>query len=456
MKWQHLTAGLVSLIGAMTPVIPLHAETKNVLIIVADDMGSDIVPGFGFNKTSKPPMPNVTALANAGVKFTNAWASPLCSPTRACMLTGRHSFRTGVGYAIGGNTDDPGIPTSEPTIAKGVKSAKSLATAAFGKWHLSDANNGGADNPINMGFNYYAGSLIGALNVDNSRNNYTKWTKTINTTSLAETVSTSSTYATTDTATEALNWITARGTNPWLAWVAFNAPHTPNHKPNNSLHSYDSLSGTSSDIRNNPRPYFEAMCEALDTEIGRLVNGISADVKAKTLIIFIGDNGTYSQVKNSGYRSSKGSLYEGGIRVPLILSGADVVSPGRNVSTVVSHVDVYSTVLRSLGIDPATVSNGATIDSVSMRPYITSSTASAQRTWTFTELFSEDTSLTNTGEAIRNSRYKLIRFTNGNEEFYDLQNDTQEATNLLLNTLSSDAQSNYNTLSSQLNSLGNS
>src|SRR6185295_15070846 len=135
--------------------------------------------------------------------------------------------------------------------------------AQFGKWHLAL----GPNSPRTVGgWTNFAGGIPGAVS------SYTNWSKTINGTTTANYTN----YATSDVVDDAVNWITGRGTNAWFAWVAFNAPHTPLHKPPTNLAPhYASLSGTTPDINNNPVNYFNAMIEAMDTEIGRLLTAVN-------------------------------------------------------------------------------------------------------------------------------------------------------------------------------------
>src|SRR4029079_9864202 len=126
------------------------------------------------------------------------------------------------------------------------------------------------------------------------------------------------------------------------------------------------LSGTTQDINQHPRPYFEAMVEAMDTEMGRLLAAVN---RTNTHIIFLGDNGTAGQVVQPPFPSTraKDTLYEGGTHVPFIISGPGVVSPGRTNSTMVNMVDVFATILELAGINvSATIPAGVTIDSQSL------------------------------------------------------------------------------------------
>lgn len=406
------------------------ASPPNVLLIIADDYGADSSSLYNTNAAAVlPPTPNLVALAQNGVLFRNAYANPVCSPTRACVITGRHGFRTGIGDVIAG-AGSATLTAGDFTLPEAFAANNTLGyqLAQFGKWHLVN----GPNSPGTIGgWPHFAGSLIGAIT------SYTNWNKTVNGTS-----STSTNYATTDIVNDAVAWIQARGSNPWFAWVAFNAPHSPLHKPPNALcPHYTSLSGAQGDINANPRSYFAAMIEALDTEIGRLLAAVNL---TNTHVIFMGDNGTMGNVIQPPYSSARGknTLYESGIRVPFIVAGPSVVNPGRTNDTLIHAVDVFSTILDMATIDvAATIPTNLTIDSRSLRPILEDTSSPARHV--YAEVFNESSPDSNDGRALRNAQFKLIQFQDGREEFYDLMTDPYEATNLLSRSLTSLEQANY-------------
>lgn len=280
---------------------------RNVLLIIADDLGKDYC-GFYTDHKDTVTMPNIRALAAAGVTFNNAWANPLCSPTRAGILTGRYSFRTGVGTVI----DSPGsaeLDTAELTIPRVLKKYADYAAATVGKWHLHTTTPASRIYPNLMGYDYYAGNFLGALP------DYFAWNKIENGTSKG----TITTYATTETVNDAINWL-GQQTKPWFLWVGFNAPHAPYHLPPQELHTVTGLSGTQMDINRNPEKYFKAMAQAMDTEIGRLLVWLKTNNHFdSTDIIFIGDNGTaqrVGQIADTG--RSKGTIYQYGDRKSVV------------------------------------------------------------------------------------------------------------------------------------------
>jgi arylsulfatase B len=248
---------------------------------------------------------------------------------------------------------------------------------------------------------------------------------------------------------DAIAWIGARGTQPWFVWLALNAPHTPLHKPPNALHSYDALPGTTPHINNNPRLYYEAALEAADTELGRLLAAVD---RAKTDIILIGDNGTPPNTIQAPHPSShaKDTLYEGGIRVPFLINGPSVVRPGRTSDSPVQAVDLFATILELAGISPAAVvPSGVITDSRSLLPLIADQAESEAR-YAYAELFGSSIQSVEGGQALRNGQFKLIRFVDRHEEFYDLAADPAETNNLLTIGLSGAPLANYYALKLRL------
>ena len=419
--------------------ISVACASRNVLLIVADDYGVDSLSLYNTNPAaSLPPTPNINALAQRGVLFRHAYGQPVCSPSRCAMLTGRYAFRTGVMQVVEGPTD-PGVQTNEFALPEviGLNLQLGYACASIGKWHLG----GAATGPnIAGGWPHFSGALGGALQ------SYTSWTKTVDGRSTAN----YSVYATTDNVNDALSWIQQRGTNRWFLWLAFNAGHTPYHKPPNNLHSYDSLSGTQADITANPRPYYEAMIEAMDTEIGRLLSQIDTN---QTAVLFLGDNGTPGRVIQPPFSSARGkdTLYEGGVNVPLIVAGPDIANPGRSGDAVVHCVDLYATILELIG---APLPRVLPTDSRSLVPIL------LNQPFAPTEqavLMENETSgpVGQSGRAVRYGDFKLIQPTGAAEEFYDLASDPLEATNLLNGALTAEQQSMLDLLRAKLNSWRN-
>ncbi len=284
---------------------------RNVLLIIADDLGTDY---FGFNEDHQDTVdvPNIRALLKKGVRFKNATSNPFCSSTRSGILTGRYSFRTGVGGVVGGQGGSNPLDTSEITIPRMLKKYNSnMMKANIGKWHLHQPNPvSNLQYPNKMGYDHFEGPFIGQLP------SFTNWTKYTNGVSSNVTA-----YATTENVNNAISWIKSKTTNkPFFLWLAFNSPHEPLHLPPSGLHNYTSLSGTGQDIAAKPKSYFKAMIQSLDHEIGRLFDSLKKmNQFDSTDIIFIGDNGnTPRTAQIADLTKAKGTVYQYGIHIPLL------------------------------------------------------------------------------------------------------------------------------------------
>lgn len=434
---------LIHLIFICCLATAAQAQQRNVVLIIADDLGTDYL-GFYGNQRDTVAMPNIRALLAKGVRFQNAWSNPLCSPTRAGILTGRYSFRTGVGTALGGTNGAPALSLTEKTLPQLLKTFQpNIAKANIGKWHLHGTQPASLMSPNQLGYDHFAGLFIGTLP------NYFNWSKITN-----GVTSTITTYATTENVNDAIAWTSAQ-TNPFFLWFAPSSPHTPFHLPPAGLHSYTTLSGTAQDITQNPRAYFKASVEALDAEIGRLFASLKAQGKFdNTDFIFVGDNGDTQQVSQSTPANrSKGTIYQGGIRVPLIISGPSVVNPGRVSNALVNTVDLFSTILELFGYANwnSQIEPDKPVDTRSMLP-ILKNTSTGERRWAFTEGFKPVTDALD-GKTMRNVDYKLLRFDNGAEAFYNLTLDPTESNNLLNGTLTAEQRQNYIFLCNEMRNL---
>ncbi|MGJ8632871.1 MAG: sulfatase-like hydrolase/transferase [Luteolibacter sp.] len=423
---------------------------RNILLLILDDWGIDSSPVD--NSTAEnpaatfPDMPHLQALAASGIRFTNAYAQPLCSPTRASIITGRNPTRHGVG--------DPTLAgsfaASELTLPEIFTAQSSAyALASFGKWHLG----GGTDGPSTLGgWPEFRGIISGGVQ------DYYSWDKTIN-----GTTTVSTTYTTTDQVNDTVDFITAQGINPWFAWVAFNAPHAPFHNPPASLHSYSSYPVDTDNEITTPadrRPAYEASLQALDTEIGRLLASVDLST---TNIILIGDNGTPGQVIQDPYSNdhSKGSLYEGGVHVPLVITGPDVSLTGTS-SRLVHCVDLFSTILELAKIDvPTATSSVDVIDSQSLLPILKGRDTATR--YIISETFTDPATAAD-GRTIISAahpEYKLIVFGDPSTatdtptyEMYRISTDENEQTPLTIPPALGDAHyTAYQTLIAKENEL---
>lgn len=420
-----------------------QSKPANILVLLADDLGVDNVAVYGEG-TNPPPTPNIDALAARGVLFRNAWANPYCSPTRACLHTGRYAFRTFVGAVP---TNNGGLlHPEELTLPEALdRTGTGYAHALIGKWHLGKAH-GGDLAPNRAGWSHYSGNLDGTIR-------YYWWRHTVNGVS-----GPSSVYATTQTVDDALAWIGTQ-TKPWLCFVSFNAPHSPFHKPPEGLHTQRLLGKKPA---TSPRAFFRAMVQAMDTEIGRLLRSLGAEL-ANTDVVFMGDNGTSGSVTVPPFRTDhgKGTPYEGGVNVPLIVAGPSVQDPGREHGALVAAVDIFPTIAELAGADVDRLAPPwVALDGVSLAPYLHDANQAPLRRTVMAEYFRGPTWAASQGNgfaAIRDARFKLIRWYNvgdaRDEELYDLLTDPFESRDLLARALQPDAQASYLALRDELDEL---
>ncbi len=399
--------------SVVLPVInSLPVAEPNILLIIADDMGLDATPGYseGFLKANMPVLSHLQA---NGVTFEQFWTYPVCSPTRATLLTGRYGHRTGVLGVTPARENQ--IPLDEVSLHRLLTEQTGYASALIGKWHLSGVDNGGDNNPNMMGISHFSGYTAGG--------SAPYWDIPLNTNGVTET---RSEYTTTLFTDQAIDWIEGQ-TAPWFAWVAYTAPHTPFHLPTKGLHYTPSLSGTTEDIEANPDAYYRAALEALDTEVGRLLNNVDM---SRTIVIFLGDNGTPAQVAQNpfGRGTAKGTVYQGGAGTPLVIAGPGVLRAGEREDALVNVADLFATVAEISGAGGAVINDG-----FSLKNLLANGTDTG-REYNLTEIEADDAS--DSGWAIRNTQFKLLTFLDGHREFYDLSADPYEGTDLFLGVLS--------------------
>lgn len=420
-----------------------HWVSKNVLVILLDDVGVDQLSVYGMG-SDLPATPNIDRLASGGVLFENVWSNPVCSPTRATLVTGRYVFRNGVGHTVsfGGfplDLDEITLPELLDDVGGGVYSH-----AAFGKWHLGDSSVGGDLAPNLAGFDHFSGVLQNVQNYyiyPKTENGLTMWNLG---------------YQTSDMVDDFLRWEKQQGA-PWMAYMAFNAPHYPWTAPPPNLHTVDLENAPPPSV--DARPYYKAMIEAADHEIGRMLANMQGTLE-DTTIIFLADNGTPPEVVVPPFdnQKAKATLYEGGVRVPMIVAGAAVEQPGRRERALVNSSDLFATIAELSGAGlPSSWPHGYTVDSVSFVPYLLSGSAAPQRDYVFAEIFTPGGfgPYLLEARAVRDERYKLIESSldpdpiYGNR-FFDLWTDPFEQNDLLGQPLSPEQLDAYNRLNRQL------
>jgi arylsulfatase A-like enzyme len=264
---------------------------------------------------------------------------------------------------------DPDFVTLAEVV--GYSPTADWSTSYVGKWHLATyGSHASTLGPEVQGWDWWSGSMANLTD-------YFSWSKVH-----ADGVEfNTSVYATTDNVNDALERVAVMP-EPWLLQVAFNAPHGPIHVPPADLHTNPDLSDSS------PMNDLErADLEAVDTEIGRLLAGLTDDVRARTTVFVLGDNGTPTSVllgESPSPERGKSTLYDGGIRIPLIVSGAHV--EGRGLTETFAHVvDVLPTVAELAGVDLATF--GTAFDGVSLLPTLADPETPSGRTVLYSEKF---------------------------------------------------------------------
>jgi len=382
-------------------------ERPNILLIITDDQGKDASAQYQLSN-DVPDTPALNRLASEGLVYDNFWATPSCTTTRAAVISGKHGVNNGV-PSTPGNLD-PVHDTIQEFLAADISTAD-YRSAVFGKWHIA-GREADLNHPASVGVPHYAGNFQGNLT------SFYSWDLTTN--GSTETVDGYHTTVITDLA---LDWI-GEQTTPWFAWLAYSAPHSPFHLPPRDLHGRE-LSGTEEDIDANTRDYFLASIEAFDAELGRLLDSLPQDVVDNTLIMVMGDNGSpRTVIDRSAYVAAshgKGSLYDGGINVPFVVSGAGVTRSNERETALVSLTDIFATIAESAGSTATQI-----YDSISFRGTFTTP-ADTAREFLYTEYIDDAIA----GWAVRNDRYKLIQTEQHGSELYDLLTDPDEAIELL-------------------------
>lgn len=463
------------------------AARPNILLIISDDIGMDassgMYPGlidgllrqYGPDGHNHPryreiqgrpaSTPNLNALAQAGMKFTQAWVNPFCSPTRASILTGLFAAKTGVlDYTHY-------LTQNHRSFVRDLKEQGGYSTAIFGKWHIAGLDQYPGMKPKEAGFDVFRGNLHGGVDT------YWEWNYQVQDESTppdqwrqqpAPTRSLpgipATTYAPVVKTADAIAWITEQEQRdpdrPWFVWLAHNLAHiTGNQRPNpmavpdlatldepsrREMQACGGTFGSANVGQCSDKALMRAMTNAMDTLIGRVVQAVDA-LDPNTYVIYIGDNGTWMFGANREFIDnlyitrvdrSKGTAYESGAHVPLAIRGPRI--PGGTTSAAPVHgVDLFPTILQLAGLPvPGTVPNRAgdgtvALDGVSLLPVLFEG-AGQVRDPALGYLLTETVNpirqnLRHVGA--RNARFKLV-CANGTSpadcEFYDLADDPLE------------------------------
>ncbi len=381
----------------------------NIIFILIDDMGWTDVACYGskFHET-----PNIDRLARQGMRFTDAYAAcPVCSPTRASILAGQYPARVGITDFIPGHQrpweklkvpqNRLQLPLEAITIPEALKE-QGYATAHIGKWHLG----GQAYFPEHQGFDM-------AIQRGTNRND----------------------KQVTSFTDSAIDFIQASSDKPFFLHLSHNTVHIRLEAPQELIDKYKNKAKPATGVNN---PTYAAMVEHLDNSIGRIIKKLDElNLAKRTIVIFFSDNGGLYQpfggyrgnreavMTNEPLRGEKGTLYEGGIREPLIVRWPGVVKPGTTCSAPVTSVDFYPTFLEIVGAkaDPTHVLDGESILPLLRR----SGTLKRDCVYWHYPHYHHS----RPAGAIRQGDWKLIEFyEDGRLELYNLKRDIAEKNNL--------------------------
>ncbi|MEM7473461.1 MAG: sulfatase-like hydrolase/transferase [Planctomycetota bacterium] len=423
------------------------AQAPNILIILADDMGYGDLGCMGSENLRTTHM---DALANSGVLCKQAYvASPVCSPSRAGLLTGRDPRRFGyegnlnqsaTNYAT--RPELLGLPPGEHTLGDHLRAA-GYATSLIGKWHQGM---GDGFHPQQRGFDYFCGMLGGSHGYfpDPEQNKLER-----NGAPLTEF---SSPYLTDFFTDEALAWLgkhkQTQGEQPWFMFLSYNAPHGPMHATEEDLEQFKHL-------ENPKRRIYAAMMLALDRGVGRVKEFLKdTNQLENTLVVFFSDNGgaTNNASWNGPLSGCKGCLREGGIRVPMIWSWPAKIPAGQVNNYVMSSLDLLPTFMAAANAEPLPLAEARShedkknrtravekfraYDGVNLLPQLTGKANPAPRTL-FWRLQGQ--------ASVRSGDQKLIRLSHRPAQFFNPASDLGEA-----NDLSTTQTQEFNNLFRQL------
>lgn len=330
--------GILSiLIGMAHLFVALAAEKTtppNIILMVADDMGWNDV---GYNE-GVVDTPAIDQLAREGLTLTRFYMHPICSPSRAALMTGRSPARFGVTSPIKRGQTIPADETFMPQMFQ----AAGYQTVMIGKWHLGNADAG--SHPQRRGFDHFYGFLGGAIDYyTHSGPRRRDWQRN------GEAV-TEEGYSTSLFADEAVRLIQRnKADKPLLLYLPFNAPHGPTQAPRALIEKYTKrgIAG-----RGATRA---ASIDAMDQAVGRVLGALEEKGMAEhSLVIFCSDNGAGGRAGASGklqLRAGKGSLYEGGIRVPCVMRWPGTLKAGSKSSALVAVQDLLPTLVAAASID---------------------------------------------------------------------------------------------------------
>jgi arylsulfatase A-like enzyme len=423
-----LVVGLTSLVFGGSVAA---AERPNIVFILIDDLGRNDLGCYGstFHRT-----PNLDQLARDGVKCTDAYAAcPVCSPTRASILTGKYPARLNLTDWLPGRPDRPDqkllrptilqhLPLEEKTIASEMKTA-GYATALIGKWHLG----GEGFEPSRHGFDVN----VGGDQTGTARSYFAPFKDAKGVFMPGLEKAPDGEYLTDRLTVEAEKFIEDNRSKPFFLYLPHYGVHIPLQGKEEMIKAYksDGKPGT----QNNP--IYAAMVESVDQGVGRIVKKLDElKLTEKTLVICSSDNGGLCTLEgpntpptiNAPLREGKGYLYEGGIRVPLLMKWPSVIKPGSVNASPISSIDFFPTFLELCG-----VSSKVQVDGVSLTPVIRDN-ATLKREALFWHYPHYSNQGGRPGAVVRAGDWKLIDFYDPERrELFNLKDDLSESKNLI-------------------------
>ena len=390
----------------------------NILYILADDMG---YADAGFNGGKEIQTPHLDRLAKSGTILRSFYVQPVCSPTRASLMTGRYVTHTGV-YSVVKPTTPWGLPLEERTLAQALREA-GYETAISGKWHLGEFQP--AYLPTKRGFDHQYGLWFGAIDYyTHKRDGMLDWHKN-------DEPCQDEGYSTHLIAKEASRMIRERNSGkPLFLYLPFNAVHGPFQVPQSYLASYGNLTGV--------RKTYAGMLAAMDKAIGQVVAALEEKkMLENTLIIFSSDNGGPSPgtvTDNGSLREGKGTLYEGGVRVCAFASWPGQIPSGKVVEEPVHIIDWYPTLVNLAG---GSLKQALPLDGKDLWPVLTQGAKSPHEALLLhSTIFGKaavrvgDWKLLHSQSGGKGGNKKAAEKPNNEYQLYNLANDIGETKNL--------------------------
>jgi arylsulfatase A len=414
---------LATLTGGLLPAASKPAAA-NIVFILADDLGARDLGCYGNTRVATP---HLDRLASEGAKFTNAYAAcPVCSPTRASILTGRYPVRTGVTDWIVGRPSHEAGPLVTPRTAAELKleevtlperlRERGYRSASIGKWHLG----GPGFWPTDQGFDLNVGGNQSGSPPRSGTPYFGPW-------DLPNLPGAAGDFLTDALTQAATRFVEQNKANPFFLYLAHYTVHIPlNARERDIARHREKAAGRY-------HPVYAAMIESLDDSVGRILQSLdAAGLAGRTMVVFFSDNGGLryeGQAKepvtdNSPFRAGKGHLYEGGIREPLLVRCPGLVKPGMIIDTPVSSIDFLPTFCELASL-PA-----RDVDGVSLLPLLRGGRLRPRPLYWHYPHYSNQGG--EPGGAVRDGDWKLIEFfTDGRRELYNLKDDPGERRNLV-------------------------